>query len=212
MERKTLDCVCCNPGCDFVDYYVWLHDSLTGWLWPYLILFIDPHWMVAPMPWIWIIVYSVMDGCTHTAYISCIWDISCTSPRRFSDAGVFSWTRSRKAFHPSLSLGPHALGGICYTIICHRPCNPHTAHWRAHFVTCEKWHALKPFSWHPSEQELSLPWRHLLVENPKIDPFCIGAGRQCSTHTNGENSSKRSRQLVLCPRVALAPANLRSVF
>ena len=79
--------------------------------------------MAASMPWIWIIVYSIMDGCTHTTYISCIWDISCTSLRRFSDGGVFSWTRSRKAFHHSLSLGPHALGGLCYTAICHCPCN-----------------------------------------------------------------------------------------
>ena len=123
MERKTLDCVCCNPGFDFVDYYDYLHDSLTRWLRPNLSLFIDPHWMAASMPWIWIIVYFVMDGCAHTTYISCIWDISFTSSCGFSDSGVFSWTRSRKAFHPSLSFGPHTLGGICYTVICHCPCH-----------------------------------------------------------------------------------------
>ena len=160
---------------DFVDYYDWLRDSLTGWLRPYLSLFIDPHWMAVSIPWIWIIVYSVMDGCAHTAYISCIWDISCISSRRFSNGGVFSWTRSCKAFHPSLR--PHALGGICYIVIFHCPHNPHPTHWRAHFVTCEQWHGLKPLSWHPSEQELSLPWRHLLVKNPKNGPFSIGASR-----------------------------------
>ena len=50
------------------------------------------------------------------------------------------------------------------------------------------------------------------MKNPKNGPFSIGASRQFSTHANGENNSKRSRQLALCPRVALAPANLRSVF
>ena len=153
-----------------------------------------------------------MDGCAHTAYISCIWDISCTSPRRFSNDEVFSWTRSRKAFHPSLSLRPHALGGIYYTVICHHPCNPRPTHWRAHFLTYEQWHGLKPLSWHPSEQELSLPWRHLLLKNPKNTSFCIGACSKFNTHANGENPSNRSHQLVLCPRFALAPTNLRSVF
>ena len=65
-----------------------------------------------------------MDGCAHTTYISCISDISCTCLRKFSDGSVFSWTRSRKAFHPSLSLGPPSLRGICYTVIFHRPWNP----------------------------------------------------------------------------------------
>ena len=69
MERKTLDCVCCNPGCDFLDYYDYLHDSLIGWLRPYLSLFIDPYWMAVSMPWILAIVYSIMDGYAHTTYI-----------------------------------------------------------------------------------------------------------------------------------------------
>ena len=38
------------------------------WLRPYLSLFIDPFWMAASIPWILIIVYSIMDGCTHTTY------------------------------------------------------------------------------------------------------------------------------------------------
>ena len=45
-----------------MDYYDWLHDSLIGWLQPYLSLFIDPHWMAASIPLMWIIVYSVMDA------------------------------------------------------------------------------------------------------------------------------------------------------
>ena len=120
MERKTLDCVCCNPGCDFVDYYDYLHDLFNGWLRPYLSLLIDPHWMAVPIPWIWIIVYSVSDGCAHIAYTSCTWDISFISLRRFSNDGVSVGHVLVKHFTP-LSLGPHALGGICYTVICHRP-------------------------------------------------------------------------------------------
>ena len=53
---------------DFVDYHDWLHDSLIGWLRPYLSLLIDPFWMAASIPWILIIVYSIMDGCAHTTY------------------------------------------------------------------------------------------------------------------------------------------------
>ena len=51
-----------------MDYFDWLHDSLIGWLRPYLSLFIDPYWMAASMPWIWILVYSIMDGYAHTTY------------------------------------------------------------------------------------------------------------------------------------------------
>ena len=92
-------------GCDHTWFYL---SILNGWLRPYLgsRLLYTLLWMVAPIP-----------------HISCIWDISCNPLRRFSDGSVFSWTRSRKAFHPSLSFGPHALGGICYTVIFHRPCN-----------------------------------------------------------------------------------------
>ena len=91
-------------------------------------------WMAATIPesayW------SFLDGCVHASdldycvlyhgwlspyHISCIWDISCICLRRFSDDNFFSWAHSRKAFHPSLSLGPHALRVICYTAICHRP-------------------------------------------------------------------------------------------
>ena len=152
-------------------------------------------WMAVPMPHIY-----------HVSEISVV----------FLHAGFptteFSVTRPRKAFHPSFSLRPHAFRGICYTVIFHHPCNPRPTHWRAHFVTCEQWHGLKTLSWHPSEQELSMPWRHILVKNPKNSPFSIGASRQFSTRANGENTSKRPHQLALYPRVALAPTNLRGVF
>ena len=88
MEHKTLDFVYWDPGCNFVDYYdfymthsldgcdhAWVYLSiLTGWLRPYLgsRLLCTLLWMAAPIP-----------------HISCIWDISCTSPRRFS-VTVFS--------------------------------------------------------------------------------------------------------------------------
>ena len=108
---------------------------LIGWLRPYLSLLVDP---------------SLLDGCVHTLdpgyctlyygwlrpyHISCIRDISCTCLHRFSDDSVFSWVCSHKAFHPSLSLGTHALGGICCTIIFRCPCNPHLAHWMVIYVT-----------------------------------------------------------------------------
>ena len=123
MEHKTPGFVWWNPGYGFCG---------LSWLSTWLI-----YWMDATIPES--IYRSSLDGCIHASdldygilyygwlhpyHISCIWDISCTCLRNFFDGSVFSWTRSHKAFHPSLSLGPHALGGICYTIICHRPCNP----------------------------------------------------------------------------------------
>ena len=81
---------------------------LIGWLQPYLSLLVGPY---------------LLYGCVHTLdpgfctlyygwlrpyHISCIRDISCICIRKFSNGSVFSWTRSHKAFHPSLSLGPHA--------------------------------------------------------------------------------------------------------
>ena len=123
MERKTLDFVCQNPGCDFMDYYdyymthsldccdhAWVYLSiLTGWLRPYVesSLLYTLLWMAVPI-----------------LCVSCTWDISCTSSCSSSGSSVFSCTCSCKAFHPSISLGPHALGGVCYTTICHRPCYP----------------------------------------------------------------------------------------
>jgi len=80
-----------------------LHDSFTGWLRPCLSLFIG----------------SSLGGCTHTLdlvyhilyygwlcpyhlyHVS--WDISCTSPCRFSGGSASSDACSCKAFHPSLS-------------------------------------------------------------------------------------------------------------
>ena len=87
-----------------VYYYHYVHDSLIGWLRPYLILFI----------------WSSLDGWAHTAYTSCTWDISSIFLRRFSDGGASVEYVLVKHFTP-LSLRPHTLGGICYTAICHRP-------------------------------------------------------------------------------------------
>ena len=72
-------------GCD----HAWVYSSiLTGWLCPYpgSRLLCTLLWMAAPIP-----------------HISCTWDISCTSLRKFSNGGVFSCTCSCKEFHPSLS-------------------------------------------------------------------------------------------------------------
>ena len=93
---------------------------LIGWLRPYLSLLFYPSFLDG-------CVYTLDPGyCTlyhgwlHPYHISCIRDINCICIYRSSDGNVFSWA-SHKAFHPSLSLGPHALGGIYYTTFCHRP-------------------------------------------------------------------------------------------
>ena len=109
VERKTLDCVCCNPG------VILIHDSFTGWLRPYLSQFIDPNQMVASILRILIIMYSLWMAATMP-HISCIWTIILYLSMQILGG---SYMCSCKAFHPSLSLGPHALRGICYTVICH---------------------------------------------------------------------------------------------
>jgi len=89
-------------GCD----HAWLCSLiLTGWLHPCLgsRSLCTLLWMAAPIP-----------------HISCTWDISCISLWKFFGSSVFICGCSCKEFHPSLSLGPHTLGGICYTVICHR--------------------------------------------------------------------------------------------
>jgi len=84
-------------GCD----HTWV-DSLilTRWLRPYYgsRLSCTLLWMAATIP-----------------HISCTWAISCLSQCRFSATVTYVLV---KHFTP-LSLGPHALGGICYTVICH---------------------------------------------------------------------------------------------
>ena len=59
--------------------------------------------------------YSLMDGCDHTTYVMYL------SYQLYLSMQILggSYMCSCKEFHPSLSLGPHALGGICYTVICH---------------------------------------------------------------------------------------------
>ena len=169
--------------------------------------------MATSMPQIWIITYSVMDGCAHTTYISCIWDIICTYLRRFSSGGVFSWTRSRKAFHPSLSLGPHALGGICYTTIFHHPCNSPSRT----IGGLIPWLVSSDMTWNhfhdiPLNMSFHFPEDISVWKTLKTSLFCIGTGSQFSTRANGGNHSNRARQLALCLRVTLVPTILRSVF
>jgi len=110
VERKTLDCVCCNPG------VILIHDSFTGWLRPYLSLFIDPNQMAASILRILIIMYSLWMAATMP-HISCIWTIILYLSMQILGG---SYICSCKALHLSLSLEAHALGGICYAVICHR--------------------------------------------------------------------------------------------
>ena len=97
---------------------------------------------------------SSLDGCAHTLdldycvlcygwlrpyHIYHVLEISVVLLFAGSPAAVFLVTHVLvKAFHPSLSPRPHALGGISYIAICHRPCYPSPAHWRTHSGTCEK--------------------------------------------------------------------------
>ena len=107
--------------------------------------------MVATMPES--IYRSSLDGCAHTLDLDCyvlgygwlrpyhmyhVLEISVVLLYAGSPAAVFSVTHVLVKHFTPLSLGPHALGGICYTAICHRPCYPSPAHWRTHSETCEK--------------------------------------------------------------------------
>ena len=91
---------------------------MTHWLdgcdhtWVYLF---DPSWMAAPIPWIQIIAHSVSDGYVHTTSTSCTWDISCIFLRRFFRRRTFSWTCSRKAFHPSPSRASYFRGHLLHS-------------------------------------------------------------------------------------------------
>ena len=116
-----------------------------------------------------------------------------------------------KHFTP-LTLGPHTLGGICYTVIFTVLTIPHPTQWRTHSVTCEHCHALRSPSMHPSECEWYFPLRHLLAKITKNIPFCIGAGSQFRTRATEENPTQRSRHLALCHRAAIAPPILGIVF
>jgi len=78
---------------------------------------------------------SSLDGCAHTLDLDyCVLCYGWLCPYHIYHileilvvllhAGFLEVVCSYKAFHPSISIGPHALGGICYTKICHRPCYP----------------------------------------------------------------------------------------
>ena len=129
MERKTLDCVCCNPG------VILIHDSFTGWLRPYQSLFIDPNQMAASILQILIIIHSV-NGWLRPYHIHHVFELSyCISPCRFLAAVGYDLVKH----FTSLFLEAHALGGICYAVICHRPCRtPTVTHWRTHLRTCDQ--------------------------------------------------------------------------
>ena len=165
--------------------------------------------MAAPMPWIYFIWSLHLDGYVHVEdpfTWSFFWWIAATIPwiHVFSseisvmymylcsickspDSSIWFLARTCKAFHPSLMFGLHTLGGICYTVICHCPCNPHLAHSRVISMTNYKYHALKIPSLHP------LPWRqHSLCwpfpeQTTKNTYFCLGAGSQLCPRANEEN-------------------------
>ena len=131
-------------------------------------------WMVVPIPWIYFIWSLHSDGCVHSEdpfTWSFSWWIVVTIPWihvfssdilvmymylclicRSPDSGISFLAHTCKAFHPSLMFGLHTLGEICYTVICHYPCNPNLAHWRVIYMINKQCHALLIPSLHP------FPW------------------------------------------------------
>src|ERR1700728_4599787 len=72
--------------------------------------------MAASILWILIIMYSV-NGWLRPYHIYHVFELSyCISPCRFSAAVGYDLVKH----FTSLSLEAHALGGICYAVICHR--------------------------------------------------------------------------------------------
>ena len=104
-------------------------------LWIIMIITWLIHWMAATMPES--IHWSSLDGCAHTLdldyYVLCygwlrpyhiyhVLEISVVLLYAGSPAAAFSVVHVRVKHFAPRSLGPHALGGICYTVICHHPC------------------------------------------------------------------------------------------
>ena len=101
---------------------------IIGWLRPYLgfIMILFDGWLIPYLhPFTW-----SFSGCLCPCHDSCIiWQRS-----QFMYMYLYflvgfpmaNWfiTLIYKAFHPSFSLGLHALGGIYYTSFCHYPCTP----------------------------------------------------------------------------------------
>ena len=107
-------------GCDFVDDHYTTH-------WWMAAPIPESSWMAATIPYhYW---WSLqLGGCIHAIDHSCMsfgWLRPCLDymyliVRDFrSFLVMFQFGVCCKAFHPSHSLGLHALGGICYTVICH---------------------------------------------------------------------------------------------
>ena len=101
-------------------------------LWIIMIITWLIHWMVATMPES--IHWSSLDGCAHTLnldyYVLCygwlrphhiyhVLEISVVLLYAGSPATAFSVAHVLVNHFTPLSLEPHALGGICYTVICH---------------------------------------------------------------------------------------------
>jgi len=91
------------------------------------------YWMAATMPKS--IHWSSLDGCAHALDLDCyvlcyewlcpydichVLEISVVFLYAGSMATAFSVAHVLVKHFTPLSLGLHALGGICYTIICHR--------------------------------------------------------------------------------------------
>ena len=165
--------------------------------------------MVAPIPWIYFIWSLHSNGYVHTED-PCTWSFSwwidvpipwihvfsieisvmymylcliCRSP----DSSVWFLARTCKSFHPSLMFGLHTLGGICYIVICHYPCNPHLAHWRVISMTNKKCHALQRPSFHPfTWEKYSFCWQ-FPEQSCKNPCFCLGASSQLHSRAELEN-------------------------
>ena len=100
-------------------------------LWTIMIITWLIHWMAVTMPES--IHRSPLDGCAHTLDLDyCVLCYGWMRPYHiyhvleisvvllYAGFPVVVRACSCKEFHPSLSLRPHALGGICYIVICQR--------------------------------------------------------------------------------------------
>ena len=94
------------------------------------------------------------------------------------------WTHSHKAFHPSLSLEPHALGGICYTTFFHCHCNPQKAHWRVISMTNAQCHALQITSLHPFWWRQHSSCWHFPKKSYENPYFFLGASSPAPPHAD----------------------------
>ena len=160
-----------------MDYYHYVHDSLIGWLRPYLSL----------------LIWSSLDGCAHTLDLD--YSVLCFgwlrpyhiyimylryqlyfSTQVFWRRG-FSWTCSRKAFHPSLSRASYFRGHLLHNNLSPSlpfpvPHNGGPILWPVNIVMPSKHHQCIPLSMSficPKDISLQKSWKTSLFALARAD-------------------------------------------